>query len=89
MFKFFGQWIKKKYKDCLLFIREGGAIPSPDCFLIDANSIFYGVVRQLYIDHPLSTFEESYRVICEAMSHLISQVNPNNHRLPIERKAEA
>ena len=77
VFKFFGQWIKKKYKDCLLFIREGGAIPSPDCFLIDANSIFYGVVRQLYIDRPLSTFEESYKVICEAMSQLISQVNPN------------
>jgi 5'-3' exonuclease len=76
VFKFFGQWIKKKYKDCLLFIREGGAIPSPDCFLIDANSIFYGVVRQLYIDFPLSTFEDSYKAICNEMSRIIYEVNP-------------
>ncbi len=76
VFKFFGQWIKQKYKDCLLFIREGGAIPSPDCLLIDANSIFYGVVRDLYKKHPLSTFEDSYRVICEALSDLISKVSP-------------
>ena len=77
VFKFFGQWIKQKYRDCLLFIREGGAIPSPDCFLIDANSIFYGVVRELYKKHPLSTFEESYQVICLALSELIGKVSPH------------
>ncbi len=77
VFKFFGQWIKQKYRDCLLFIREGGSIPSPDCFLIDANSIFYGVVRELYKKRPLSTFEDSYKVICDALSDLIVKVGPS------------
>jgi 5'-3' exonuclease len=74
--EFFGNWLNKKYRDCLLQIRPGGNIPSPDAFLIDGNSIFYGVVDQVYKENPVATKEDAFLAIAKRFDHIIAQVNP-------------